>query len=289
MTTRVPRSIDSDFLAGMAEASEQRAAGARAECDDRAMLRRAEAQSTPHPLRLSDEGFDLIAEVKRSSPSAGRLADDDLSPSEQGARYRDAGAVAISVLTEPSRFAGHLAHLTAVANEVAPVPAMRKDFLVTPYQVVEGRAAGASGVLLIAAMLETAMLSDMLQMTRDLGMFALVEAFDEADLDKCVPVMNDAGPAIDATGVVRQLIGVNCRDLRTLQVDFPRFAVLARALPPDLPWVAESGVATREQAAEVAGLGYRLALVGTALMRSDDPTTAAGELLAAARAVGTGL
>lgn len=289
MTTRVPRSIDSDFLAGMAEASEQRAAGAREECDDRAMLRRAEAQPAPHPLRLSDEGFDLIAEVKRSSPSAGRLADDDLSPSEQSARYRDAGAVAISVLTEPSRFAGHLAHLTAVANEVAPVPAMRKDFLVAPYQVVEGRAAGASGVLLIAAMLETAMLSDMLQMTRDLGMFALVEAFDEADLDKCVPVMNDAGPAIDAAGVVRQLIGVNCRDLRTLQVDFPRFAVLARALPPDLPWVAESGVATREQAAEVAGLGYRLALVGTALMRSDDPTTAAGELLAAARAVGTGL
>ncbi len=289
MTTRVPRSIDSDFLAGMAEASEQRAAGARAECDDRAMLRRAEAQPAPYPLRLSDEGFDLIAEVKRSSPSAGRLADDDLSPSEQGARYRDAGAVAISVLTEPSRFAGHLAHLTAVANEVAPVPAMRKDFLVAPYQVVEGRAAGASGVLLIAAMLETAMLSDMLQMTRDLGMFALVEAFDEADLDKCVPVMNDAGPAIDAAGVVRQLIGVNCRDLRTLQVDFPRFAVLARALPPDLPWVAESGVATREQAAEVAGLGYRLALVGTALMRSDDPTMAAGELLAAARAVGTGL
>lgn len=289
MTTRVPRSIDSDFLAGMAEASEQRAAGARAECDDRAMLRRAEAQPAPYPLRLSDEGFDLIAEVKRSSPSAGRLADDDLSPSEQGARYRDAGAVAISVLTEPSRFSGHLAHLTAVANEVAPVPAMRKDFLVAPYQVVEGRAAGASGVLLIAAMLETAMLSDMLQMTRDLGMFALVEAFDEADLDKCVPVMNDAGPAIDAAGVVRQLIGVNCRDLRTLQVDFPRFAVLARALPPDLPWVAESGVATREQAAEVAGLGYRLALVGTALMRSDDPTMAAGELLAAARAVGTGL
>ncbi len=289
MSARSPRSIDSDFLAGMAVASEQRLVGARAECDDPAMLRRAEAQVASHPLRLSDAGFDLIAEVKRSSPSAGWLAADDLSPSEQGARYRDAGAVAISVLTEPLRFAGHLAHLTAVANEVAPVPAMRKDFLVAPYQVVEGRAAGASGVLLIAAMLEPAMLHDMLQTTRDLGMFALVEAFDEADLDKCVPVMSDAGPPIDAAGIVRQLIGVNCRNLRTLQVDFPRFAVLAGALPPDLPWVAESGVATCEEAAEVAGLGYRLALVGTALMRADDPTAAAGALLAAARAVGADL
>ena len=283
MSTHAP-SIDSDFLAGMAAASTQRAADARAACDDQDILRRAEAQLAAHPLRLSDAGFDLIAEVKRSSPSAGKLAADDLSPPEQAARYRDAHAAAISVLTEPSRFAGHIEHLTAVADEVAPVPAMRKDFLVAPYQVIEGRAAGASGVLLIAAMLEAAMLRDMLQVTHDLGMFALVEAFNEADLDKCLPVMSDAGPAIDAAGVVRQLIGVNCRDLRTLQVDFPRFATLAGALPPELPWVAESGVATREQAAEVAGLGYRLALVGTALMRSDDPTGAAGALLAAARA-----
>lgn len=272
-----------DFLTSMATASRARYEDARARCDDAGIVRAAESCAPPAPLVLSYDGFDLIAEVKRSSPSAGQLAGEDLSVVDQGRRYAAAGAAAISVLTEPSRFAGELLDLEAVAAEVAPVPAMRKDFLVAPYQVFEARAAGASGVLLIAAMLDAAMLRDMLQTALELRMFALVEAFDAADLERCVPIMDDAGSPFEAKRC-RILIGVNCRDLRTLDVDFPRFERLADRLPPGMPWVAESGVTAPAQAAEVAGMGYDLALVGTALMRADDPGAFAGALLGAGRA-----
>jgi indole-3-glycerol phosphate synthase len=272
-----------NFLASMEAASRARWERARAARGDGAIIRAAELCAAPEPLILSHDGFDLIAEVKRDSPAVGRLAGDDLQPAEQGRRYADAGVAAISVLTEPSRFGGELAHLEAVAIEVAPLPAMRKDFLVAPYQVFEARASGASGVLLIAALLDTPMLRDMLQTTLDLGMFALVEAFDEADVEKSAPIMDDAGTAFDAERC-RMMIGVNSRDLRTLEIDFPRFARLAELLPPGMPWVAESGVASPEQAAEVAGIGYDLALVGTALMRAEDPRAFAERLLEAGRA-----
>lgn len=272
-----------DFLTTMAKASRARYEDARKLRDDAEIVRMAEARTGPAPLLLSHEGFDLIAEVKRISPAVGQLAGDDLAPVVQARRYADAGAAAISVLTEPARFGGELSHLEDVAAELAQLPAMRKDFLVTPYQVFEARAAGASGVLLIAAVLDTAMLRDMLQTAQALGMFALVEAFDEADVERSAPVMDDAGTAFDGERC-RQLIGVNCRNLRTLNVDFPRFASLADGLPPGIPWVAESGVASAEQAAEVAGMGYDAALVGTALMRADDPKAFADELLAAGRA-----
>ena len=272
-----------DFLEGMASSSRARCEAARARCPDAEIERIASGSRPPSPLNLSHDGFDLIAEVKRSSPSAGQLASADLSPVEQAASYAAAGAAAISVLTEPSRFDGDLAHLDAVSAEVAPVPAMRKDFLVSPYQVMEARTSGASGVLLIAAMLDESTLAAMLGMTLDLGMFALVEAFDEADIEKSAPILDAAGPVFEAERC-RMMIGVNCRDLRTLQVDFPRFEILAKYLPPGMPWVAESGVTTPEQAARVAGLGYDLALVGTALMRADDPRVAANSLLEAGRA-----
>ena len=235
----------------------------------------------PPALRLSADGFDLIAELKRRSPALGELAGAGLAPAKQAQAYMAGGAAALSVLTEPTEFQGELAHLQAVA-EVAQVPAMRKDFLVSDYQVMEARAAGAGGVLLIAAMLDAATLSGMLQTADRLGLFALVEVFDSADLAHCLPVLAAAGPAV-VDDRVRLLLGVNCRNLRTLQVDFGRFAELAPQLPADLPWVAESGVDNPERAAEVAGLGYRLALVGTALMRADDPAAAAGALLAAGR------
>ncbi len=274
---------NANFLASMGQASHARCEQARSVRGDNAIVRAAELCAAPEPLILCNEGFDLIAEVKRSSPAVGRLAGDDLDPAAQGRRYADAGVAAISVLTEPSRFSGELAHLEAVAIEVAPLPAMRKDFLVAPYQVFEARASGASGVLLIAALVETAMLREMLQTTLDLGMFALVEAFDEADVEKSASLMDDAGSAFDGERC-RMMMGVNSRDLRTLEVDFPRFERLADLLPPGMPWVAESGVASPEQAAEVAGIGYDLALVGTALMRAEDPRAFAERLLDAGRA-----
>jgi len=267
----------------MAKASRTRYEKARSVCNEVDIVRVAERCATPAPLILSNDGFDVIAEVKRNSPSAGQLADEGLAVDRQARCYADAGAAAISVLTEPSRFGGDLSHLEAVAAEVNPLPVMRKDFLVSPYQVFEARAAGAAGVLLIAAMLDRAMLRDMLQVTLDLGMFALIEAFEEKDIDRCAPIMDDAGSAFQAQRC-RMLLGVNCRDLRTLEVEFPRFARLADRLPPGLPWVAESGVASPEQAAEVAGMGYDLALVGTALMCAEDPQAFAERLLAAGRA-----
>jgi indole-3-glycerol phosphate synthase len=132
-------------------------------------------------------------------------------------------------------------------------------------------------VLLIAAILEPDLLEAMLAYAIELGLFVLVEVFDEGDVARCTGVMQ----ALKAPG--RLLIGVNCRDLRTLAVDGSRFAALAPHLPPNLPWVAESGIETAEQAAEAARLGYRLALVGTALMRSGAPEAAARELIKAGR------
>jgi indole-3-glycerol phosphate synthase len=160
---------------------------------------------------------------------------------------------------------------------------MRKDFLVSPYQLLEARAAGAGGVLLITAMLGDRELREMLRATHQLGLFALVEVFDLPDLQRAMAFISAAGPAVEG-GRCRTLLGVNCRDLRTLKVDFGRFAGLAPHLPRGVPCVAESGVESVSQAARVAGLGYDVALVGTALMRAPDPGRLARELLAAGRA-----
>ncbi|MDJ0927218.1 MAG: indole-3-glycerol phosphate synthase TrpC [Gammaproteobacteria bacterium] len=259
-----------------------RVAAAREHTTDAAVTARARAQTPAAPLRLSPEGFDLIAEVKRRSPALGQLADAALDPVGQAGSYAAAGAAALSVLTEPEEFHGDIADLENVAAEIPAVPAMRKDFLVDPYQVWEARAAGAGGVLLVAACLDRPVLAEMLDLTLDLGMFALVEVFDDRDLAHCLPIVEAAGSPVEP-GAARILLGVNCRDLRSLEVDFGRFAGIANQLPESVPKVAESGVATPADAAAVAGLGYDLALVGTALMRAGDPRTAAGQLLAAAR------
>lgn len=271
-----------DFLIRMANASRRRAETARSRADWTAVGRAAERARQAVPLSLSPEGFDLIAEVKFRAPSVGTLASASLSPVEQARSYAAGGAAALSVLTEPDEFAGDLAYLEDIAASLPQIPAMRKDFLVDPYQVLEARAAGASGVLVVVAMLDDSEMRDILQMTLDVGMFALVEVFDEADLERCLPLMDAAGDAV-RDGACRLLIGVNCRDLRTLEVQFDRFTELVRWLPADIPRVAESGVQTPAQARELAAQGYQLALVGTALMRADAPTDAARAILTAGR------
>ena len=247
------------LLEHMAEASAERARAASPLVELRARI----ADRPPAPA-LRREGFEVIAEVKRSAPSAGRLA----GSAEDGHRagfavaqaraYVAGGAAAISVLTEPSRFDGDLADLEAVAAAV-PVPAMRKDFLVDPIQVYEARAAGAGGVLLILRMLDDARLAALLDAAEELGLFVLLEAFDAEDLAR-VPAD------------CRHLVGLNCRDLGTLEVEPDRFAALAGAFPAGCVRVAESGLETPEDAARVRSLGYDLGLVGTALMRASDPT-----------------
>jgi indole-3-glycerol phosphate synthase len=266
------------FLDHMASTSRARCEAARqllplAEVRARA----ADARPVRRPVL---RGFDLIAEVKRSAPSAGVLA---APPGDRGAfavaqasSYATAGATLLSVLTEPERFDGHLDDLRAVAAHVA-VPAMRKDFLVDPYQAWEARAAGADAVLLIVRMLPGALLDDLCGAATEAGLLVLLEAFDEDDLRRCGQI-SQSWPTSSPLWV-----GVNTRDLATLAVDPGRLAALAPALPAGLPAVAESGIVTPADAAAAAALGYRLALVGTALMRSADPTALGAALLAAGR------
>jgi indole-3-glycerol phosphate synthase len=190
------------------------------------------------------------------------------------------GAAAVSVLTEPTEFKGELAHLVDAAKVLAESgrPAMRKDFLTDTYQVLEARVAGAGGVLVIVTMLDDATVRALVDCARSLGLFVLLEAFDRADLERLAPfdAPPDSGP--------RVLAGVNCRDLRDLNVRFERFAELAPHLPRHLPTVAESGIGTVDDIRNVAGAGYRLALIGSSLMRAGDPAAALVAMIAAGRA-----
>jgi indole-3-glycerol phosphate synthase len=239
------------------------------------------ARATPAPplLRLHPDGFDLIAELKLRSPSAGPLAAAGEDVAARVTGYARAGAAAVSVLTEPSRFDGALAHLSAAAQALRPhaVPALRKDFLVDPYQLYEARAAGAGGVLVILRMLPRADTAALLECARALGLFVLLEAFDEDD----IALLHEFIAAHRGPNVL--LAGVNCRDLATLEVVPARLIELAALLPARVPRVAESGVSSVQDARAVAAAGYSLALVGSALMRGADSEALAAALIAAGR------
>lgn len=261
-----------DFLASMAAASAARAAQADPG------LTTARFDKPIVPLALG--AFDVIAEIKDRSPAEGELADDAGDRAGRARLYAAGGAAAISVLTEPSRFGGELGHLEQVAAAVPGTPVMRKDFLVEPVQVLEARAAGASGVLLIVTMLDDAKLAEMLDCAFGLGLFVLLESFDAADLGR-VTMLLERGELQARAASGQLLAGVNTRNLRSLEVDSARLTELA-ALLPDARCVAESGMVNAADAAAAAALGYRLVLVGTALMRSSDP----GALVAAMRNAG---
>ncbi len=269
------------FLARMAESSRARVRAARELESEAALERRALAAAAAPPLNL--DRFDVFAELKLRSPAAGGLAGGDFDKSAQLSSYARGGAAAVSVLTEPTEFHGALAHLADAARLLAGerLPTMRKDFLTDPYQVLEARAAGAGGVLVIVAMLDDATVRALVDCARRCGMFVLLEAFDRADLERLAAydVPAPPGPPI--------LAGVNCRDLRDLQVRFEGFAELSAHLPRHLPTVAESGIGSPAEIEAVAKSGYRLALIGSALMRSAEPARALEDLLAAGRAAVT--
>jgi indole-3-glycerol phosphate synthase len=280
--------VSGTFLAQMAAASRARVRSARERCPDGELEQRARRAPAPPPLRLDRSGFDLIAELKLRSPAAGALvaagADGaDAAGEVQIVRrvrdYAQGGAAAVSVLTEASRFDGALEHLAAAAAALAPLalPAMRKDFIVDPYQVLEARALGAGGVLVIVRMLARAELDALLECAAAHGLFVLLEAFDAAD----IALMRELIAAHRGPNLL--LAGVNCRDLTTLQVVPRRLLELAPLLPEAVPRVAESGVASAADAAQVATAGYELALVGSALMQGSDSTALAAALLAAGR------
>ena len=209
----------SDFLKKMAALSRQRVA---------TIPRTVAAKDLDlplHALRLQD--FDVIAEIKNRSPSEGPLADAGEDRRTRARNYAQGGAAAISVLTEPSAFAGDLQHLREVVEALSglDVPVMRKDFLLDPLQILEARVAGASGVLLIAAMLSDAKLEAMLDCACEHSMFVLLESFDDTDLNRCVALLDSAKHLSQAESN-KLLIGVNTRNLRTLAVRPDRLAQL---------------------------------------------------------------
>ncbi|MDF2091850.1 indole-3-glycerol phosphate synthase TrpC [Knoellia sp. 3-2P3] len=215
---------------------------------------------------LRRTGLSLIAEVKRASPSKGSLAAID-DPAALAAAYEAGGATAVSVLTEHRRFGGSLADLDAVRAAVR-IPVLRKDFMVTDYQVWEARAHGADIILLIVAALTQDELVRMQDLARSLGMTALVEVHDEQETRRAV----DAGASV---------IGVNARNLKTLEVDPDTFGRLVPLIPDTCVRVAESGVRGPQDAAAYAAQGADAVLVGEALVVGGDPRAAAHDLITA--------
>ena len=216
--------------------------------------------------RLRQSGVGVIAEVKRSSPSVGAIAE-IADPAELAREYESGGASVISVLTEKRRFDGSLDDLVAVKMHV-DVPVLRKDFIVTPYQVWEARAHGADLVLLIVAALEQNALVSLLERTESLGMTALVEVHDEEEARRA----RDAGARV---------IGVNARNLRTLEVDRETFARIAPLLPDNAIKVAESGVRGPHDLLAYAAAGADAVLVGEGLVKQHNPRQAVADLVAA--------
>jgi indole-3-glycerol phosphate synthase len=229
-----------------------------------------QATTVPPPLdaykALRAPGVGVIAEVKRSSPSKGQLAEIP-DPAELAREYAAGGARCVSVLTENRWFGGSLADFAAVRSAVE-VPLLRKDFVISLYQVHEARAYGADLVLLIVAALEQNTLSGLLDRIESLGMTALVEVHDEEETDRAL-----------AAGA--RVIGVNARDLRTLEVDRSVFERIAPGLPNNVVKIAESGVRGPHDLIRYASVGADAVLVGEGLVTHKSPRDAVAELVTA--------
>lgn len=254
-----------DIIAGVREDLVER----EREVDLRALQELAERRPEARPAEAAlraDTAVKVIAEVKRSSPSKGALAA-IADPASLAQDYERGGASIISVLTERRRFGGSLEDLSAVRAAV-DVPLLRKDFVVTPYQVWEARAFGADVVLLIVAALEQPALVSLVERVHSLGMMALVEVHDADEVDRAV----DAGARV---------IGVNTRDLRTLEVDRAQFAKVAPLIPQGILKIAESGVRGPHDVLEFARAGADAVLVGESLVTGKDPRSAVADLVAA--------
>lgn len=212
------------------------------------------------------DGLGVISEIKRRSPSKGDL-NVGLDPASWAEAYQDGGATCLSVLTDEAHFGGSPDDL-AVARGAVSLPVIRKDFTVAPIDVVDARLMGADCVLLIVAALDDAELRDFHELAMELGLDALVETHDEAEVERAL--------AVGAT-----LVGVNQRDLVTFEVDTARAVRVVAALPDDVVRVAESGVNGPTDAAVLRDAGYDAVLVGEALVRSGDPSAAVAALRSA--------
>ena len=224
-----------------------------------------EAKECVSRLR-GEDAVGVIAEVKRCSPSKGLLASIN-DPAALAAEYEKGGAAAISVLTEQRRFKGSLADLDAV-RAVVDIPVLRKDFVISPYQIWEARAHGADLVLLIVAALEQTVLTSFIERVNSLGMTALVEVHTAEEVERAA----EAGATV---------IGVNSRDLKTLDVDRGTFARLAPGIPAGIVRIAESGVRGPHDVMDYARAGADAVLVGEALVTDDAPRKSVADLVAA--------
>lgn len=260
-------SVLNDIVAGVRQDVDARRALVPL-ADVEAAALRAPGALDPMP-RFRGAGLAVISEVKRKSPSKGDLAS-ITDPAALAAEYAEGGASAISVLTEERRFSGTLADLDAVRARVT-VPVLRKDFMVEEYQFFEARAHGADMVLLIVASLTDAELVRFKRLAHELGMTALVETHTAEEVDR-------------ALAIGAELIGVNNRNLKTLEVDLATFGGLSARIGDSAVKVAESGILTPADAARVASEGADVILVGEALVRHGNPREAVTALISAARA-----
>ena len=213
---------------------------------------------------LSSDKFSVIAEVKRSSPSKGALAQIP-APEKLARQYQNGGAAVISVLTEQRRFGGSLQDFSSVRGEVS-IPLLRKDFIVNEYLVKESRAYGADLVLLIVAALSDEALGQLYDLVKALGMQALIEVHNQEELER-------------ALAINPKIIGVNARNLKTLEIDKNNFSTLLPLIPPGIIRIAESGMLEPEDAQQAFLAGADAILVGEALVKSDNPATRVREFL----------
>lgn len=224
-----------------------------------------EAQPLRGALKaLSQAGTQVISEVKRSSPSKGELANIP-SPGKLAEQYQKGGASVVSVLTEQRRFKGSIADFLEVRSAVE-IPMLRKDFIVTEFQILESRIIGADLLLLIVAGLSQSQYVDFHQMANELGMDVLVEVHNEEELER-------------AFAIAPNIVGVNSRNLKTLELDSKIFDQLLPQIPEGVVKVAESGIATRDEVAHIEELGGSAILVGETLVKSGDPAASIAQLL----------
>ena len=226
-------------------------------------LSQAPAVIDAHP-RLLAAPMSVIAEVKRSSPSKGSLAAIS-DPRSLAAQYEEAGAAVVSVLTERRRFGGSLEDLIAVRSAIN-IPILRKDFMVDEYQFLEARAAGADVVLLIVAALSKNQLKDYYDLATELGMAVLVETHTRQEIE-------------DAMEIEPRIIGVNARNLKTLEIDLAAFSELIPEIPSSIIRIAESGISARSEVEIAQEAGANAILVGETLVKSGDPRAAIDQLL----------